>query len=598
MKRIMAFTIIALLTLAVPPAYAATPNKAAFSAPLVWRGDGAGTYQLKDMLLDRVEAAKDGSVRTDSSEGKCEQSSSYETTGLVYSLTATWTFTGKVTMEVTATGNPKDYVPVVNGVPLESGSFVSGSKIKWRAALAPESALSEVKITYSDLSGTLGSFGNEYLSGFGRRREIYIKGSSAGELYHYQMEIKVGESKKALDCDINLNGASKSDFADIRFTAADGETSLPFYRESVSGLAGKRVGVFWVRIPQIPKTGLPIYMYYGKAKAADLSDAGKVFDFYDDFNDRTASDKKWKFEPEDKTGRADIAGSFLSLDSTRATTADYKFENGIMEYKAKASGNGAIVGIIKARALAASDLTAYSSTVPTAAHCVAIGSGIKTNDAKPIALDTVYNYRIIYIDGKMTFQRYADGWLGTPQADVSYGAAAEPANRQTGQPVNPIGLSPAVKGTGVMFHWIRTRKFADPSPQVDAERTSAGAEEAANLSEFYNVVTSPDGRLTLAEAKQDGYYISALIKSPFKARIITASWVNGLAGERVSGLTGIPANTLTGTQISVSTDGGATFVPGWQSGAAKYVSKKEFTKGGQLMWKAELKGEPVSQLAG
>ena len=103
-------------------------------------------------------------------------------------------------MEVTTTGKAGDYKPVTNGVPLDLSKIPAGSSLKWRATLAPNSSLSEVQISYKDIAGAAGSFGNPDLSGFTVRKMLYVKGSSQVSVYNFQIPIKVGESQKAAGC--------------------------------------------------------------------------------------------------------------------------------------------------------------------------------------------------------------------------------------------------------------------------------------------------------------------------------------------------------------------------------------------------------------
>ena len=569
MKRLTILTMT--IALAMATAADAAVNKAVFASPLVYRSDGAGSRTFSDAVLSGAELADDGSIVSGNSGGTVELAVPYQSEGLIYAITATYTFTGEVTMEVSATGNSKDYVAVVNGVPLEYVNLAAGSNLKWKAALGPNSSLTEVRLTYSDLSGVIGDFGSPLLSGFSARRKIYIKGSAAGELYNYQMRVKVGESKKSAGCDLTLNGAMKSDFNDIRFTLTDGETVLPHYLEEISGIAPDRAAAFWVKIPQIPKDGLSIYVYYGKENAGSLSDAGKVFDFYEDFDGAALDAKKWKIVPDIKTGAASIEGSTLSLDLAKIYTTDYKFDYGIIEYKAKLSGLGAIAAIIRAGSSGNDDLVAYSSILPAAAHCVAKGVAVKANTAKPIALNTYYNYMIIRgAGGDVTFSRYGMDPASAAEAEVKYTSGIQTASA--------IGLSPGNLGMGMSCEFIRTRKYADPPAQVDIIRTSSGNAEAVRLPEFSGIVTAVNGDLVLAEEAAGGYYISKLISSPFKARIIKPSWTSSLQGSAEGA-------------ISVSTKDGGKFYSGWENGAARYVSKKEFEAGDKLRFKVSFNEE-------
>ena len=74
---------------------------------------------------------------------------------------------------------------------------------------------------------------------------------------------------------------ANSDGSDIRFTAADGTTLLPYWMESwVPGASG----TFWVRVSSIPANGsTTIYLYSGNASATSAANGAATFTFFEDF---------------------------------------------------------------------------------------------------------------------------------------------------------------------------------------------------------------------------------------------------------------------------------------------------------------------------
>ena len=575
MKNIKALLIIAVVFVMATAAVAIAAqeagqatSKAIFTKPLIWRADQSADYSFKGAEFSNAEIAANGVVTSSTLEGTCELPNSYKTEAPVTGLTANWSFTGKVTLEVSVTGNSRDYMKVTNGVPAHYRESAQGNRIKWRATLAPNSSLTDLKIVYSDLSGVVGSFGNELLSGFTQRSQAYIKGSAAGAVFNYQMLIKVGESEKPdLACDIKLSKGSLSDFADIRFTQADGETVLPHYLEEVTGKSPDRIAYFWVKVPEIPKDGLPIYVYYGKRAAQDLSDADKVFDFFDDFNGTVLNPKKWKVTLYDKEGTAGVADSILSLKSAKVTSLGYKFASGLIEYKAGSSANSPATAIVRAGLSESDDLTASSSPVEASAHAISKGVSIQFNDPKPTTAGAFYAYRIYCDDtGLMAFRRYDESGIGLPQASCLYSAG--PASAM------PIGLSSSGAGKEMYCKWIRVRQAVYPTPKLDDIGTFTGATEAANLPEFYNVSIAPNGSLIASPKTPGGYYLSKLISPGFEARIVRAYIAAKSATDELDG-------------IGVSTRAGGKFYKGWVNGKTRYVSKKEFEKGGQLRWRAD-----------
>jgi Domain of unknown function (DUF2341) len=277
---------------AIKPVFAET---VIFQSPLVWRNDALGDYLFKDNgKLTGTRIASDGAVEFVSGPATYELLSAYQTSAAISSLTATWTFEGRVSLEVSATGNSADYTTVTNGVPLVLTKQSSGNNIKWRATLLdPGSRLTHVRISYADASGVSGSFGNPQLTGFNFQKTIWIKGGNRDH-YLFQVPINVGQSVKSKKSDVTLKGVLQSDFDDIYFTLADGQTPLPFYRESITGPVGARTARFWVKMPQMPKDGFPIYMFYGRLYSSDLSNPESVFDFYYDFKDTVFNDAKWQ----------------------------------------------------------------------------------------------------------------------------------------------------------------------------------------------------------------------------------------------------------------------------------------------------------------
>jgi len=122
MRKLTLLTILAVLAIAVvsTDALAQEPKvqtKTIFARPLLWRSDSTGGYTFTGATLANAILAADGSVSSSDSQGFCELPGYHQAEGLVTGLSATWSFTGKVTMEVSITGNAKDYLPVINGLP-------------------------------------------------------------------------------------------------------------------------------------------------------------------------------------------------------------------------------------------------------------------------------------------------------------------------------------------------------------------------------------------------------------------------------------------------------------------------------------------------
>ena len=84
---------------------------------------------------------------------------------------------------------------------------------------------------------------------------------------------------------------AQSNGGDIRFTASDGVTQLPYWIESWNA-AGSSASL-WVRVPSIPAAGATVYLYYGNSSATSASNGSTTFDFFDDFRSGSIDTTKW-----------------------------------------------------------------------------------------------------------------------------------------------------------------------------------------------------------------------------------------------------------------------------------------------------------------
>jgi Domain of unknown function (DUF2341) len=112
-----------------------------------------------------------------------------------------------------------------------------------------------------------------WLAGWTFRSPVTINNSEGRTLSNFQVHV-------LLDGSFDFTKA-KSNGSDIRFTAGDGITLIPFWIESWN--AGNLSASIWVQAPSIPTTGSTIYMYYGNPQATSASNGGSTFDFFDDF---------------------------------------------------------------------------------------------------------------------------------------------------------------------------------------------------------------------------------------------------------------------------------------------------------------------------
>ena len=452
----------------------------------------------------------------------------------------------------------------------------AGTSLKWKAVLGAGAKLAEVIVKYTDSSGVVGGFGAPELSGFKYRKSFKLSGSSVANLFNYQARIILGESGAAKGADVSCDGHILADFNDVRFVLTDGETPLPFTLEKISGAKPNRAAEFFVKVPQIPASGLLLYVYYGNPVAANLSDPDKTFDFYEDFTTGAdALDKdKWvtHISP---GGSSALSKNGLLLDAASVMTKDFQFKGGIIEVAAAArTGFETRIIIRDASPDVESDAgqVAYSSAYKDAEHCIAVGKIVKANVANPSVKDTLYNYRVsVDADNNIAFDRYSDGFA-EKQATITYQDVGGLASGYLGLKTAGLGLG----ASQTLFSWIRVRKNADVEPLVDPK--ALGQEEAVELPLFVNTTVAPNGDLVLLNPKADGSYATRPATSEYDIRIITPSWKG------------------TGASVDVSVDNGQSYKKDCTNGTYYYAGRGDFTKGKNIQSRITFKGTDESSL--
>lgn len=480
------------------------------------------------------------------------------TEGRVESVSVNWVATGAVRMAVSA-NNGLDYIPVINGVPLEKG-LLSGNQLRYKALLDEEGQLHKVIFSYTDTSGAKYTFGQPQLTNFRFRKSIDIAGSPEADLFNYQFKINIGRSKSARDYDLHCEGRAGEKFVDIRFTAADGETPLAFYRESID--QDKKSAAFWVKIPQLPKGENPlrIYLYYGNTQAQDLSSPEEVFDFFDDFDSAGLNLKKWELHNE-LNAEAAIENSQLKLKNSGILSRNFKFKDGIIEFKAKADAFGGIKGIVRNKKedflASLTGEAVYSSGVRGAEHSIAVDNVVRANINNPILPGIFYVYRIIAEGQNLIFERYNEKF-SQKQTELAF-------SDTKGILQGYIGL----KGESILMNhgpvyldWVRVRQYAKALPRVLA----SGKEETVNLAKFFGVKLNERGELALEDSLQHGRYESGAIITDFNIRII------------------IPESAL---PLSISTDGSQSYIKNMRNRQYHYASYGDFAAGNNLKFQIE-----------
>ncbi len=112
-----------------------------------------------------------------------------------------------------------------------------------------------------------------WLTGWGFRKKITIQNTNIdANLTDFPVQVE-------FENDSDIGGEARSDGHDIRFTQSDGSTLLKYDRLSFSISAGQADGLFYVKVPSLLAAGTnEIYIYYGKADAADGEDEANTWD--------------------------------------------------------------------------------------------------------------------------------------------------------------------------------------------------------------------------------------------------------------------------------------------------------------------------------
>ena len=531
----------------------ANPEAATFRSVLVQRE--GGKQQRRYYIFDETLVYLPGTYEINLSEDPAT-APAYVTDGEIKTITASWKSKGRVTLEVSA-DNGLHYTPVVNGVSCPINW--AGNRIKCRAYITPEDKLIELRIAYTDTSGVVGTFGVSELSGFKFRKSLYITNPSGEELFNYQIPLSVSQSTNIHTPGVHMGcgGKVKADFGDIRFTAQDEETLLPYYLESISGEKPNRVATFWVKIPQIPPEGVGIYIYYGNSQAEDLSSGEDVFDFFDDFKGEKLDAEKWEIYPE--LGSCGLLDSQLKLDAAKIISKAYQIKDGIIEYRA-AAGDEARAIIRDKKGVPELTQLVYSSTYKEVEHSIVVGDFVKVNTPQHILPDTSYDYRIIAKGENITFERYEIGAISA-QASVSY-------RDIDGLKRGSIGLKTGSESISY-YDWLRVRKLVECEPEI----TFSGKEESTNLAEFLGVAPAENGDLALTEGNTKGSYISKVISTPFQTRIIIPS---------------VRVSERQSVRVDISADAGKTYRTNCANGSYYYASRGDFAAGSNLRCRVKL----------
>jgi len=159
-----------------------------------------------------------------------------------------------------------------------------------------------------------------YNESWNYRKSVLLSGAT-GAGYNYTVKVEA-----------TYDGHMQTDFDDIRFTDADGETLLNYWLEIYTASTS---AVFWVEIPDDLGWGMDptIYMYYGNDTVSTTSNGTNTFLFFDDFENNnldrwdnaqsdwsvTGAEKKYG----DYSAYVDSGGTDRTLQANFSTKLEY-----------------------------------------------------------------------------------------------------------------------------------------------------------------------------------------------------------------------------------------------------------------------------------
>jgi len=134
---------------------------------------------------------------------------------------------------------------------------------------------------------------DDWLVGYSYRKRIPITGQAgAGTDYQVELEVRSGPGADGPGV-VYLNNHCSDFPCDIRFTDDDGMTELDHWLEPGTGSPR----TFWIEIADDLGSNQAFYIYYGSVGIASASDGNAAFDFFDDFNLKTAGAWSWFSDP-------------------------------------------------------------------------------------------------------------------------------------------------------------------------------------------------------------------------------------------------------------------------------------------------------------
>lgn len=375
------------------------------------------------------------------------------TNGTIEKICAFWDSEGQVSAQVSAnSGN--SYTEIVNGQVLES-NFLPGNSLIFKASISSNSLLKTLTLGYKDSSGVNKLFINNDLSNFKFKKSLNISGIGK-VLYNYPVKLNVG-------IDLYSQKGLEENFKDIRFVGIDGQTYLSYCIEKVYLKNGLPISAdFWVKIPELPKDGINIFLYYGNRLVVDASDPGKVFLFYDDFSSNSLNQEKWSSKT-DLNSKISVYDGWSELKNVTLEAKNVKTKEAILEFKAKAQENSAISANIKSFSKDKNyvmEESVFSSAYPGAEHTIAINNVAKLNSGSGIKFLNEYIFQVIFNNNEIVFERFSADYK--KEAEIRF----LDSNFSDFRTFELKAVSNLYNGGSVFFDWVRVRPYSAIEPKA------------------------------------------------------------------------------------------------------------------------------------
>ena len=193
--------------------------------------------------------------------------------------------------------------------------------------------------------------GENWLIGWGYRKAIVITqafGYLAETPYNIKLDLEWGVGTDSGNT-IYLNGRSKTNFADVRFTDNDGNTTLDHWRREYTPSGD---ATFWIEVTDdlvdTTPENVTIYVYYSNSGATTASNGTATFLYFDDFESGNLD--KWNVTnmeiKSDRVLNGDYSAGVDSIGTVAHLAFDTSLEEEFLSYHISVNAQQALRGSI------------------------------------------------------------------------------------------------------------------------------------------------------------------------------------------------------------------------------------------------------------